>query len=159
LRLAAKIKDSAVLIDAGDPVSADFMLQDLAERGVARLLVEGGARVLGDFLAADLADQLDLAVAPFFVADPAAPRLDLPAPSPGPPGRAGSRCGAPGRARPARTTGSCAGGGSCPGCARRRNRRSPSERSSSARTARSWPPGSPASRRITTTPKRSPSAS
>jgi 5-amino-6-(5-phosphoribosylamino)uracil reductase len=79
---AAKLEDSAVLIDAGDPVSADFMLQDLAERGVARLLVEGGARVLGDFLAAGLADQLDLAVAPFFVADPAAPRLDLPAPSP-----------------------------------------------------------------------------
>ena len=82
LPLAGKIKDSAVLIDAGDPVSADFMLQDLAERGVARLLVEGGARVLGDFLAADLADELNLAVAPFFVADPAAPRLDLPAPSP-----------------------------------------------------------------------------
>jgi riboflavin-specific deaminase-like protein len=79
---ATKIKDSAVLIDAGDPVSADFMLQDLAERGVARLLVEGGARVLGDFLAADRADELDLAVAPFFVADPAAPRLGLPAPSP-----------------------------------------------------------------------------
>jgi riboflavin-specific deaminase-like protein len=79
---ATKIKDSAVLIDAGDPVSADFMLQDLAERGVARLLVEGGARVLGDFLAADRADELDLAVAPFFVADPAAPRLSLPAPSP-----------------------------------------------------------------------------
>jgi riboflavin-specific deaminase-like protein len=78
---ATKIKDSAVLIDAGDPVSADFMLQDLAERGVARLLVEGGARVLGDFLAADRADELDLAVAPFFVADPAAPRLSLPAPS------------------------------------------------------------------------------
>jgi 5-amino-6-(5-phosphoribosylamino)uracil reductase len=82
LPLAAKIKDSAVLIDAGDPLSADFMLQDLAERGVARLLVEGGARVLGDFLAAGLADELNLAVAPFFVADPAAPRLDLPAPGP-----------------------------------------------------------------------------
>jgi riboflavin-specific deaminase-like protein len=82
LPLAGKIKDSAVIIDAGDPVSADFMLQDLAERGVARLLVEGGARVLGDFLAADRADELNLAVAPFFVADPAAPRLDLPAPGP-----------------------------------------------------------------------------
>ncbi len=83
LRSAAKIKDSAVLIDAGDPVSADFMLQDLAERGVARLLVEGGARVLGDFLAAGQADELNLAVAPFFLGDPApatAPRLNLPAP-------------------------------------------------------------------------------
>jgi riboflavin-specific deaminase-like protein len=80
LRLAAKIKDSAVLIDAGDPVSVGFMLEDLAERGVARLLVEGGARVLGDFLAAGRADELNLAVAPFFVAEPAAPRLNLPAP-------------------------------------------------------------------------------
>ena len=88
LSLAAKIKDSAVLIDAGDPVSADFMLQDLAERGVARLLVEGGARVLGDFLAAGRADELNLAVAPFFLGDPApatAPRLNLPAPTPASP--------------------------------------------------------------------------
>ena len=82
LRQAAKIKDSAVLIDAGDPVSVGFMLEDLAERGVARLLVEGGARVLGDLLAAGRADELNLAVAPFFVADPAAPRLDLPHPAP-----------------------------------------------------------------------------
>jgi 5-amino-6-(5-phosphoribosylamino)uracil reductase len=83
LRSAAKIKDSAVLIDAGDPVSVGFMLEDLAERGVARLLVEGGARVLGDFLAAGRADELNLAVAPFFLGDPAprtAPRLDIPAP-------------------------------------------------------------------------------
>ena len=73
-----------MLIDAGDPLSAGFVLDDLAERGVARLLVEGGARVLGDFLAAGQADELNLAVAPFFVADPAAPRLNLPGPGDGP---------------------------------------------------------------------------
>jgi riboflavin-specific deaminase-like protein len=77
----ARLRDSAVVIDAGDPVSLGFILKDLAERAMARVLVEGGARVLGDFLAADLADQLDLAIAPFFVADPAAPRLNLPRPS------------------------------------------------------------------------------
>ena len=76
----AKLGDTAVVIDAGDPLSVDLVLEDLTERGVARLLVEGGAHVLGDFLAAGLADQLDLAVAPFFVADPAAPRLSLPKP-------------------------------------------------------------------------------
>src|SRR6516165_8346138 len=70
LATAAKLRDSAVLIDAGDPLSVAFMLADLTERGVARLLVEGGARVLGDFLAAGQADELNLAVAPFFVADP-----------------------------------------------------------------------------------------
>ena len=84
LARAAKLRDSAVLIDAGDPLSVAFMLADLTERGVARLLVEGGARVLGDFLAAGQADELNLAVAPFFVADPAAPRLNLPGPGDGP---------------------------------------------------------------------------
>ena len=80
-----RLGDSAVLIDAGDPLSLDFILFDLAERGVARALVEGGAHVLGEFLAAGLADELNLAVAPFFVADPAAPRLDLPGPGAGGP--------------------------------------------------------------------------
>ena len=74
----ARLGDSAVLIDAGDPLSLEFLLSDLAERAVLRLLVEGGAQVLGEFLAHDLADELHLAVAPFFVADPAAPRLDIP---------------------------------------------------------------------------------
>jgi len=84
LARAANLRDSAVLIDAGDPLSVAFVLADLTERGVARLLVEGGARVLGDFLAAGQADELNLAVAPFFVADPAAPRLNLPGPGDGP---------------------------------------------------------------------------
>ena len=79
-RARTRLEDSAVLIDAGDPLSLDFMLTDLAERAGPRALVEGGARVLGDFLAAGLADELHLAVAPFFVADPAAPRFSLPRP-------------------------------------------------------------------------------
>jgi len=73
----ARLGAAAVLIDAGDPLSVDFLLENLAERKVARLLVEGGARVLCQFLTADLTDQLDLAIAPFFVADPRAPRLNL----------------------------------------------------------------------------------
>ncbi len=87
-RARTRLGDSAVLIDAGDPLSLGFMLTDLAERAGPRALVEGGARVLGDFLAAGLADELHLAVAPFFVADPArpapasAPRPDLPNPIP-----------------------------------------------------------------------------
>ena len=74
----ARLHAAADLIDAGDPLSLDFLLSDLAERRFLRLMVEGGARVLGEFLARDLADELHLAVAPFFVADPAAPRLDIP---------------------------------------------------------------------------------
>ena len=75
----ARVGDRAVLIDAGDPLSLEFILSDLAERAIPRLLVEGGARVLGAFLAGGLADELQLAVAPFFVAQPAAPRFSLPA--------------------------------------------------------------------------------
>jgi riboflavin-specific deaminase-like protein len=77
----ARLGDSAVVIDAGDPVSLDFVLSDLAERSVVRLLIEGGARLLGQFLARDLADELHLAIAPFLVAQPGAPRLDLDLPA------------------------------------------------------------------------------
>jgi riboflavin-specific deaminase-like protein len=74
--------DSAVFINAGNPLSLEVMLQDLTERGIRRVMVEGGARLLGDILAAGLADELQQAVAPFFIADPAAPRLNLPRPGP-----------------------------------------------------------------------------
>ncbi len=56
-------------------VDLTWILADLAARGVGRLMVEGGARVLGQFLSEGLADEFLLAVAPLFVADPAAPRL------------------------------------------------------------------------------------
>ena len=81
-RARARIGPKAGLIDAGDPLTLEFVLNNLAERSVARLLVEGGAHVLAGFLARshELADELHLAVAPFFVADPAAPRLNLPSP-------------------------------------------------------------------------------
>ncbi len=76
----ARLGTAAVLIDAGDPLSLAAVLADLAERSVARLLIEGGAQVLGEFLARDLSDELHLAMAPFFVAQPGAPRLNLPLP-------------------------------------------------------------------------------
>lgn len=63
----------------GAGLSLGEILEDLiSERGVVRLLVEGGASVLGQFIAQDLATELHHAVAPFFVADPRAPRLDIP---------------------------------------------------------------------------------
>jgi 5-amino-6-(5-phosphoribosylamino)uracil reductase len=51
------------------------VLADLAASGVRRLMVEGGGSVLAQFLAEGLADELNLAVAPLFVGDPAAPRI------------------------------------------------------------------------------------
>ena len=76
----ARLGRMAVVADAGDQPSLRRVFEDLhSERKVATLLVEGGARILRDALAADLADELRLAVAPYFVGDPAAPRFGLPA--------------------------------------------------------------------------------
>jgi 5-amino-6-(5-phosphoribosylamino)uracil reductase len=77
---AEKFKGRAAVIDAGADPSLSSVLQNLyLERSVATVLIEGGARILRDALAGGLADELRLAIAPFFVADPAAPRFGLPA--------------------------------------------------------------------------------
>jgi 5-amino-6-(5-phosphoribosylamino)uracil reductase len=55
----------------------DAMLEDLAARGIKRLMVEGGSTILTQFLTAGLADELHVAIAPMFVGDPAAPRFVL----------------------------------------------------------------------------------
>jgi 5-amino-6-(5-phosphoribosylamino)uracil reductase len=55
------------------------VLADLGGRGVRRLLVEGGSMVHTQFISAGLADEIQLAVAPFFLGDPAAPRFVHPA--------------------------------------------------------------------------------
>ena len=55
--------------------SLDEALEALTERGVRRLLVEGGSAVLTELFATDRVDELQLAVAPFFVGDGAAPRF------------------------------------------------------------------------------------
>ena len=75
----ARLGDSAVLIDAGDPLSLEFVFKNLSERTVRRLLVEGGARLLGDLLTTDLGNEFHLAVAPFFLGNQqgTAPRLTL----------------------------------------------------------------------------------
>ncbi|HUJ08370.1 MAG TPA: RibD family protein [Streptosporangiaceae bacterium] len=74
-RLAGPPADAEV-VDAGSgPVDLHLVLADLAARGVGRLLVEGGRSVHTQFLAAGLADELQLVIAPFFVADSRAPRF------------------------------------------------------------------------------------
>ncbi|HTW00518.1 MAG TPA: dihydrofolate reductase family protein [Streptosporangiaceae bacterium] len=72
--IAARLAKAEV-VAAGDPLSLDAVLADLAARGVRRLLVEGGGSVLAQFLAQGLADELHLVIAPVFVGDPAAPRI------------------------------------------------------------------------------------
>ncbi|MFG1661330.1 RibD family protein [Micromonospora chersina] len=65
----------ATVVDGGDPVRPSRVVADLARRGVRRIMVEGGAQILTQFLAAGLADELHVAVAPFFVGDQRAPRF------------------------------------------------------------------------------------
>ncbi len=65
----------AEVADGDEPVDLTRVLTDLAQRGVGRLMVEGGTSVLTEFLAGGLADELHLAIAPFFVGDSRAPRF------------------------------------------------------------------------------------
>jgi riboflavin-specific deaminase-like protein len=81
-RLAERLGASGSVVDAGDPLRFDAVLDDLAGRGVGRLMVEGGSTIHTSFLTAGLADELQLVVAPIFVGDARAPRFvqdaDLP---------------------------------------------------------------------------------
>jgi 5-amino-6-(5-phosphoribosylamino)uracil reductase len=75
--MARRLGDAAHVVPfAGLPrAEPEWIVADLAARGVGRLMVEGGASILAQFLAAGLADEFSLAIAPVLVADPAAPRL------------------------------------------------------------------------------------
>ncbi|HUD38978.1 MAG TPA: dihydrofolate reductase family protein [Streptosporangiaceae bacterium] len=73
--LTSRLTGRAEVIDGGDPVDLDRVLADLAGRGIERLLVEGGAAIATLFLTSGAADELQLAIAPFFVGDPKAPRF------------------------------------------------------------------------------------
>lgn len=74
-KLRQRLGGAAVIADGGDPLSLPRVLADLAARGIGRLMVEGGSRVHTAFLTAGLADELQLAIAPFFVGDSGAPRF------------------------------------------------------------------------------------
>ena len=74
-KLQDQIGSLAEVVDAGDPPQLTEILADLGGRGVRRLMVEGGARLGAQLLAGGLVDELQLAIAPFFVGDAAAPRF------------------------------------------------------------------------------------
>ncbi len=67
--------DLATVVGTGDTLDLPCMLADLALRGIGRLMVEGGSTVHTQFLTAGLADEIHLAIAPFFVGQPDAPRF------------------------------------------------------------------------------------
>ena len=62
-------------MDGGQRVRMRRLGEDLADRGVERLMVEGGGIVHTQFLTDGLVDELQLVVAPFFVGDSRAPRF------------------------------------------------------------------------------------
>jgi 5-amino-6-(5-phosphoribosylamino)uracil reductase len=74
-KLQDQIGGLAEVVDAGDPPRLTEILADLGRRGVRRLMVEGGARLGTRLLAGGMVDELQLAIAPFFVGDAAAPRF------------------------------------------------------------------------------------
>jgi 5-amino-6-(5-phosphoribosylamino)uracil reductase len=71
----ARLGPVATVVDAGHTVEMCTLGNDLAARGVGRLMVEGGGTVHTQFLTADLVDELQLVVAPVFVGDSQAPRF------------------------------------------------------------------------------------
>lgn len=73
----------AEIVALGAELEFGALLDDLAARGIERLMVEGGGRVHTAFLAAGLADELHLAIGPTLVGDPRAPRFLYPAAFPG----------------------------------------------------------------------------
>lgn len=70
-----RLGDLATVVELGEEVTVPDLVSDLNDRGVGTLLVEGGGTMLTQFLASDLVDELQLAIAPFFVGDRRAPRL------------------------------------------------------------------------------------
>jgi 5-amino-6-(5-phosphoribosylamino)uracil reductase len=70
----ASFGDLATVVDGGETIAMRWVATDLAARGVRRLMVEGGGTVHTQFLAEGVADELQLAVAPFFVGDARARR-------------------------------------------------------------------------------------
>jgi 5-amino-6-(5-phosphoribosylamino)uracil reductase len=71
----ARLGRVATVVDGGEPLEMCRISEDLAARGVERLMVEGGGKVHTQFLTESLADELQLVVAPFFVGDSRAPRF------------------------------------------------------------------------------------
>jgi len=75
----ARLGGLAEVASTGETLSVPAMLEDLADRGVSKIMVEGGGTVHTQFLAAGAVDEIQLAVAPFFLGDARAPRFVNPA--------------------------------------------------------------------------------
>lgn len=84
---AAKLREEldglADVVSTGPSIDFEAILDDLAGRGVQRLMVEGGGQIHTQFLSQNLADEVHLAIAPLLVGQAQAPRFIHPAEYPG----------------------------------------------------------------------------
>lgn len=71
-----RLRRAATVVRAeSETLSAAEIVEILERRGIGNLMIEGGSRILTLFLTEDRVDLLRIAVAPFFVGDPQAPRF------------------------------------------------------------------------------------
>lgn len=82
-KLRETLDGLADVVSTGPTVDFGAMLDDLAARGVRRLMVEGGGTIHTQFLAQGLADEVHLAIAPLLVGQSDAPRFLSPTDYPG----------------------------------------------------------------------------
>lgn len=85
--LADRLGDLAEVVGLGETPDLGAMLDDLGRRSIRRLMVEGGGEIHTQFLTAGLADEIHLAIAPFFVGEAAAPRFVNPSTFPNGPAK------------------------------------------------------------------------
>ncbi len=81
-RIAPAVRRLATVVAMPAGATLRWLVEDLGRRGVRRLLVEGGARVLTAALSEDLVDELQVAIAPYFLAQAGAVRVVGEAPMP-----------------------------------------------------------------------------
>jgi riboflavin-specific deaminase-like protein len=82
-KLRDRLRGLADVVSTGPTIDAGGLLDDLAARGVRRLMVEGGSQIHTTFLSQGLVDEIHLAIAPILVGDVDAPRFLKPAAYPG----------------------------------------------------------------------------
>ena len=74
-RIGSQLGALCNVVALGERVTMADVADDLAARGVRRLMIEGGGRLHTQFLVEDLVDELQLVIAPFFVGEARAPRF------------------------------------------------------------------------------------